>query len=415
MLQAVFNDRAARSVLPYQMQEELIQRAALIGGAAVTVRGFGPGFASGGASGALQSFRIKLLGYSFSGVERLARDLKARLERIPRVRSVDINAAGFWFGSERARDITLRPDRAALASYGLSSSDFAAAMTREVGGAAGRQRLAIGDDDLWLSLKTAGARDRTLEQLREALVPNPRSAPVRLGDLASLDEREALERISREDQQYVRVLSYDFRGPTKLANRTHEAFMRSISVPAGYTTSDEYFGWEDDQSQKGLWLVFGVGLVLVILTVAIVFDSVWGAAMVFLSIPIALGGVIAAFWLTGSAFTREAAVGVILVAGLAVHQSILLVDGVLQRRRDTADGSLHPAAPVLGACRDRARMITLVTLTTLASLIPLALGAGVDDLFGAIALATAGGTVAGTIGAMFLLPPMLMGRARTHH
>jgi HAE1 family hydrophobic/amphiphilic exporter-1 len=109
MLQAVFNDRAARSVLPYQMQEELIQRAALIGGAAVTVRGFGPGFASGGASGALQSFRIKLLGYSFSGVERLARDLKARLERIPRVRSVDINAAGFWFGSERAATLPSGP------------------------------------------------------------------------------------------------------------------------------------------------------------------------------------------------------------------------------------------------------------------------------------------------------------------
>ena len=72
-------------------------------------------------------------------------------------------------------------------------------------------------------------------------------------------------RISREDQQYVRILSYDFRGPVKLANRTHEAFMRSISVPAGYTVSDEYFGWEDDQSQKGLWLVFGVGLALVAL------------------------------------------------------------------------------------------------------------------------------------------------------
>ena len=52
----------------------------------------------------------------------------------------------------------------------------------------------------------------------------------------------------------------------------------------------------------------------------------------------------------------------------------------------------------------------LVTLTTLASLIPLAVGAGADDLFGAIALATAGGTVAGTIGAMFLLPPLLLGR-----
>jgi multidrug efflux pump subunit AcrB len=55
-------------------------------------------------------------------------------------------------------------------------------------------------------------------------------------------------------------------------------------------------------------------------------------------------------------------------------------------------------------------MIVLVTLTTLASLIPLAIGTGVDSLFGSIALATAGGTIAGTVGAMFVVPVMLMGR-----
>ena len=179
--------------------------------------------------------------------------------------------------------------------------------------------------------------------------------------LAHLDEREALARISREDQQYVRVLSYDFRGPPKLAARTHEAFMQSIRVPAGYSVSDEYFDWQDDQSGKGLWRVFGMGLALVLLTVAMVFDSAWGAGMVFLSLPLALAGVVVAFWATGSAVTREAAVGVILVVGLAVHQAILLVDGVLVHRRRTgagaADVGAHgrarvpagPAATVLAA------------------------------------------------------------------
>jgi len=52
----------------------------------------------------------------------------------------------------------------------------------------------------------------------------------------------------------------------------------------------------------------------------------------------------------------------------------------------------------------------LVTLTTLASLIPLAVGAGDDNLFSAIALATAGGTIAGTLGALFIVPAYLVGR-----
>ncbi|MBK7351662.1 MAG: efflux RND transporter permease subunit [Gemmatimonadetes bacterium] len=122
-----------------------------------------------------------------------------------------------------------------------------------------------------------------------------------------------------------------------------------------------------------------------------------------------------AFWVTGAAFTREAAVGVILVIGLAVNQAILLVDGVLQRSRQAGTPSARTAVRadiILAACRDRAGMIMLVTLTTLASLIPLAVDTGADDLFGAIALATAGGTVAGTLGAMLLLPPMLVRRGK---
>lgn len=402
-----FDDDAAYTVIPLQMQEEVTQRAVLIGGAAVSVSGRGPGFYNGAGVGSSATFRVKILGYSFAGVEQLALDLKARLERIPRVKSVDINAAGFWFGQERASDVTLIPDRARLAGYGLDASQFAQAVTREVGGAAGRQRFSMGDEEVWLSLKTEGARGRTLDQLREAQVPNARNIPVRVGDLARIDEREALARISRENQQYVRVVSYEFRGPQKLANRTHEAFMKSIAVPAGYTVSDEYFGWQDDESQKGLWLVFAVGLALVVLTVAMVFDSVWGSAMVFLSLPIALGGVIAAFWITKSAFTREAAVGVILVIGLAVNQSILLVDGVLQRVRAAGRSAVLPF-DVVTACRDRVGMIVLITLTTLASPLPLAVGTQAQDLFGAIALALVGGTLAGTLGALFLVPPLLL-------
>lgn len=67
-------------------------------------------------------------------------------------------------------------------------------------------------------------------------------------------------------------------------------------------------------------------MTLVILAVALVFDSVWATSIIFLSLPIALGGVVFAFWVMKAAFTREAAVGVILVIGLAVNQSILMVD-----------------------------------------------------------------------------------------
>ena len=409
-MRVVFEKKAGLGALPYELQESLTQRALLIGGAQVSVQGRGPGFYGGGGAGGSSHYRIKVLGYSFSGVEQLALDFQRRLERIPRVKNVNINAGSF-FGRERVVTVALEPDRAALARYGLTAADFAAAVSREVRGPVGAQRLDIAGEEIQVTLKSVGTRDRTLGDLREALVPNPSGTPVRLGDLARVEEREGLSAISREDQQYVRIVGYEFRGPPKLAQRTHRAFMSSISVPAGYWVGDDEFAWGADESSKGLWLVFAIGVALVVLAVAAVFDSVWAAAMVFLSLPVALAGVVAAFWVSDTAFTREAAVGVILVVGLAVNQSILLVDAALERRRANGGGRLS-LADVVASAGERSGMIVLVTLTTIASLIPLAVGTDVDSLFGAIALATTGGTVFGTIGAMLVVPALVGGGRR---
>jgi multidrug efflux pump subunit AcrB len=409
-MQVLFEKAAGLGPLPGQLQEALTQRAVLIGGASVSVQGSGPGFNSGYGGGGSVSYRIKLLGYSFDGVERLALDLKERLERIPRVREVDINAGSFW-GGDKAFTVTLVPDRAALARYGLTARDLAAAVAREVRGPVGAQRIDIGGEQIEVNLKTTGARERSLEQLRSALVPNAAGAPVRIGDLAAVEEREGLGTVTREDQQYVRIVGYDFRGPNKLADRTHNSFMASIAVPPGYSVSDQRFDYNQDESGKGLWLVFAIGVALVVLSVALVFDSVWATVIVTLSLPIAVAGVAAAFWVAGAAFGREAAVGVILVVGLAVNQAILLVHGALERRGSGVAGqraSLN-GAEVVRVARDRSAMIVLVTLTTVASLLPLAIGTDPDSLFGAIALATAGGTLFGTLGAMLVVPALLMG------
>jgi multidrug efflux pump subunit AcrB len=415
-MRVTYTVEAGRTALPLQMQEDLTQRAVFIGGASVNVSGQGPAFGTGFGSVSTGNYRIRVKGYSFDGVTSLATDLKERLEKIARVRSVNINAASF-FGSDRAFAVTLEPDRGALARYRLTSQDLAQAVQREVRGPVGGQRLEIGGEEIPVSVKAKGARERSIEELSAALVPNAAGAPVKIGDLALVGEREVAGNITREDQQYVRIVAYEFRGPTKLGDRTHKAFLEAISVPVGYSVEDvNASGFVSDNSEKGLWLVFGIGLALVVLVVALVFDSVWATVMVFLDLPLALGGVMAAFWFSGAAFTREAAVGVILVIGLAVSHSVLLVDAALERRKRLGVLATAPrglsGAEVLRAALDRSGMIVLVTLTTMASLLPLAIGTSSTTLFGAIALATAGGTIAGTVGAMFVLPSLVMGWGR---
>ncbi|MFN8580168.1 MAG: efflux RND transporter permease subunit, partial [Gemmatimonadaceae bacterium] len=415
-MQVIFTKNAEYSVIPQQLEEELIERAALIGGVSATVRGNGPGFSSGFGGAGAASFRIRILGYSFAGTERIANDIKERLERITRVHEVTISTSSF-FGREKTFAVTISPDRDALARHGVTATALAQAIAREVRGAVGRQLLEIGGDEIAVTVKAQGSRERTLDELRETIVPTAAGDGVRLDAIARVDEQESLGNISRQDQQYLRIVSYDFRGPAKLARRTQDAFMKQITVPAGYTVEETGFGfYEPDESEKGLWLVFAIGIVLVVLTVALVFDSSWAAFMVFLSLPVALGGVMLAFWVAKATFTREAAVGVILVVGLAVHQAILLIDGAVARRRARRErGESLNGADVIRAALDRAGMIVLITLTSLASLLPLAIGTDTDSLFGAIALATAGGTLAGTVGAMFVVPALVVGSRVARH
>lgn len=414
MMNVMFTREHELTAIPLEMEERLTQRAVFIGGASVSVRGQGPGFSSGYGSSSMASYRIRVMGYSFSGVEQMALDIKERLERIPRVRNVDISSAS-GFRQEKATGVAIEPDRAALARFGLTSADLGAAVGREIRTQVGAQLLEIGGDEIPVSVKALGANSRSLEELSEAFIPTPDGGAVPIGTVSTVSERDLLSAIDREDQQYMRTVAYEFRGPNRLAQRTHDAFMKSITPPPGYKVEEAGFGFfTPDDSEKGLWLVFGIGIVLVILAVALVFDSIWATTIIFLSLPIALGGVIFAFWIMKAAFTREAAVGVILVIGLAVNQSILVTDAGLARRR--ARAARGPAGlgrkEALRSAMDRAGMVILVTLTSMASLIPLAVGTSTQDIFGAIALATAGGTIFGTLGAMFVVPALLVGRLR---
>lgn len=405
-----FTPEASLGVEPWIASDALIEYAALVGGTSSigVSRPEGAGFYGGAGGSYGGSGRILIQGYSFEGVRRYAEDLKERLITNPRIPADEVSIEGASINNftRPTAIVALDPDRSALGRVGATTTDFNQSVAREMVTYGGSVNLMLEGQKMPIVLRSTAASTRELRELGDGLVSNPDRVPIRISDVSRIREISEPGRIERENQRYVRFVSYGFRGPPKLLERTHKAFMASIEVPPGYTVSDPEYLYQSDDSAKRLNLVFGAGVILVLLTVAMIFDSIWVTVMVFLSLPLALSGVVAAFWVTNTGFTREAAVGVILVVGLSVNQAILLIDGVRgfreRQRRVTA-------AAVYRSALDRTRMIVLVTLTTLASLIPMAWGTKTTDLFGAIALAMAGGTVAGTLGALYLLPAFLPG------
>ncbi len=366
-----FPDSLQYTAIPVAIKEQLVQYSLLFGGTDVRVYGYGPSF-YGGGGGASPNYSIKILGYNYEQVRLIAEDLARRLERFSRVREVDTNTAGNFWQRDKATEIVLDIDRRRLALHDLSARDVVAYVASAVRGRNQQgETVRLDGEEMQLSVKLAGNRDMDMLGLENLLLPTASSREgVRLSDIATVRERQVLNRVIRENQQYQRIVSYEFRGPTRLGDATLQTVLDATTLPPGYEIEErQVWSWSTEERAQ-IWGVIAIALVLVYMVTAAVFESLKQPFCVLLTVPMALIGVFLIFFYTGASFTREAYVGVIMMAGIVVNNAILLVDHVNQLRR--REGLLLDDALVRGTI-ERVRPILMTSLTTICGLLPLVL------------------------------------------
>jgi HAE1 family hydrophobic/amphiphilic exporter-1 len=405
LIRVTFPASLEHTDVPVAIKEELVAESVLFGGAEIRVYGYGQSFAGGGSTP--PNYSIKVLGYNYEMVRKIAADIGARLQRFSRVKEVDTNATGRMFGRDRATELVLDLDRRNLALHGLTASDVARQVGSSVRGETRRSVIRMAGEELQYSVKLEGYRDLDVVKLLELQIPAGAGQSVRLGDVASILERDVLARILREDQQYQRVISYEFRGPAKLGDRVTDAVIDNTALPPGFSIAEEEgFRWSQEE-QRQIYGVLALAVVLVFMVCAALFESLRQPICILLTVPMALIGVFLLFWLTRASFTREAYVGVIMMSGIVVNSAILLVDHVNQLRRYHAL-DLHEAL-VRGAT-ERVRPILMTTTTTVAGLLPLVLFSEVADanIWNALGFALIGGLSASTVLVLFVTPALYL-------
>ena len=120
-----------------------------------------------------------------------------------------------------------------------------------------------------------------------------------------------------------------------------------------------------------------------------------------LSLPLAGVGVVLGFWLLNEPLSITAFIGVIMLGGIAVNDSIVLVDRINQLR-ETAQ-TVREA--IVQAARDRLRPILMTSATTILALLPMAIGLGEGGKLRApMAIAVIGGLVSSTLMTLVVIP-----------
>jgi hydrophobic/amphiphilic exporter-1 (mainly G- bacteria), HAE1 family len=301
-------------------------------------------------------------------------------------------------------------DRARLALHNLTARDVVGYVGAAIAGRnrAGGATIRVGGEEMELAVKLADARDMDLMGLENLLIPTATAREgVRLSDVATISERRVLNRVIREDQQYQRIVSWEFRGPAKLGDRVKDSVLNATQLPPGYSIKDrQLWSWSQEERAQ-IWGVIAVAIVLVFMVTAAVFESIKQPFCVLLTVPMALIGVFLVFFYTGANFTREAYVGVIMMSGIVVNNAILLVDHVNQLRRREG---MRLADGLIRGTIERVRPILMTSLTTICGLLPLVLfsKSANANIWNALAYTLIGGLASSTVLVLTVTPALYM-------
>ena len=338
---------------------------------------------------------IYLYGESLDAARILSEKMKGAIDDVPG--AVDITTS-----LEAGRpefQITLDRDR--ISALGLSAFQVANAISTYIKGTRASLFRDRGEEyDILVQLDPR-YRENT-EILKDLFVTNPRGDQIPLSSIARIRRGVSPSSILRRDQERVVNISVSVHGRSLGdVTRDVEGQLKNTEIPPDF--SYEFGGSAQDMRTSFKWL--GVALcgaaLIVYMVMASLYESFMAPFIIFLTIPLAVVGVIVLLFLTGTPLSVVAFIGVIMLAGIVVNNSIVLVDYINRLR---ARGYSMQEAVMEGG-RTRLRPILMTALTTILALTPLALGLGSGgEAWSPMARSVIGGLAASTLLTLLVIP-----------
>jgi cobalt-zinc-cadmium resistance protein CzcA len=248
-----------------------------------------------------------------------------------------------------------------------------------------------------------GERERSdLNTVRDLPVRVHETGVLPLGRLAKISVRDQVNMIERESGRRRVGIEINLRG-RDIQSWVAEAQekLRGLKLPEGYHIE---FGGQFKQmlhARERLMFIVPVALGLIFMLIFAAFGSLRQAALVFVSVPLAVTGGIVALWLRGMPFSISAAVGFIALSGIAVLNGIMIITFINQLRGEGRP--LHEAVVEGSLTRLRPKLMTALVASL--GFVPMAIATGSGaEVQRPLATVVIGGIVSSTFLTLVLLP-----------
>jgi cobalt-zinc-cadmium resistance protein CzcA len=300
--------------------------------------------------------------------------------------------------------IQVKPDRAAIARYGMNvegvndlvESIFAGKKAGQV--IEGEQRF-----DIVLRLNESAGR--SIESVRELVLMAPGGARVPLSQVADVSVVEGAAQISRDDTRRRIVVSTNVRGRdvASFVAEAKDKIEKEVQLPPGY-----FLKWggafENLERATGrLLVVVPIALFLIFIMLFSVLGSAKQALIVYTGIPFAVVGGVIALAARGMPFSIAAGVGFIALFGVAVLNGVVMVSFINQLREE--------GRTVLEAVREgsatRLRPVLMTALVASLGFVPMAIATSAGaEVQRPLATVVIGGLVTSTLLTLLILPTL---------
>jgi hydrophobic/amphiphilic exporter-1 (mainly G- bacteria), HAE1 family len=338
---------------------------------------------------------LEIRGHDLEDARMLAQQARDVMQNTPGVADVRI-------GREEGRpEISIRVDRPKAALFGLSVTGVAETIQTNVAGTQAAFYRERGNEyPIVVRLREAD-RER-IRDVEDVLVSTPTGQVVPAKNLMVVDRATGPVQIERKNQERITRVNAETEVTLSEAVDAVQERVAQLRVPPDFSVG---FGSEVEEQVQAFRQLQGMLLLAILLVYAVMasqYESLRDPFIIMFSVPVAAIGVVLSLLLTGTAFSLQAYIGVIMLAGIVVSNAILLVDYTnTLRRRDNLP--LREAVEVAG--RTRLRPILMTSLATILGLVPMALGIGEGaELQAPLARVVIGGLLASTLVTLVLVP-----------
>ncbi len=335
---------------------------------------------------------IEVKGKDLDILDQISSEIKAKLQEIPELLNIKTNI------EEGAPEIDVIIDRYKAGIYNMSIDEIITQLKDLLMGKdAGKYEKDGEMNDITVKMP-----DMSLSEFNSITLKNG-NKNVPLYEVAHIEKSVSPKQLFRRNQNRIgkvmadvdRSIAFD-----QVITKVREQ-LTTLDIPQEYNI--EIVGEEQKRQEAMSSLSFALilSIILVYMVMASQFESLIHPFTILLTIPLAGVGAIWAFLLLGKTLSIMAYIGIIMLAGIAVNDSIILVDAINQFK---AQG-LSLKDSIIRAGENRIRPIIMTSLTTILALLPLTFGIGESAaLRSPMAIAVIAGLITSTLLTLVVIP-----------